>query len=105
LFATTVGLISCLQPIYGSILAIVLLNERPNLVTIIVGLLVSSAAAFETYSISKIMIITLVLTDLAAIKFSHGHVVNLIYYKRSKLTLSKFASSKLKNRVNKILNR
>ena len=53
LSATTVGLISCLQPLYGGILAIVLLNERPNLFTIIGGLLVISAAAFETYSISK----------------------------------------------------
>ncbi|PCH97022.1 MAG: EamA family transporter [Gammaproteobacteria bacterium] len=53
LSATTAGLISCLQPLYGSALAFMLLNERVNLQTIIGGLLVISAALFETWSVSK----------------------------------------------------
>ena len=53
LSATTAGLISCLQPLYGSVLAFMLLHERPNLLTIIGGLLVISAAVFETWSVSK----------------------------------------------------
>jgi len=54
LSATTAGLISCLQPLYGSVLAFLLLHERPSLVTIIGGLLVISAAIFETWSVSRI---------------------------------------------------
>ena len=53
LTATTAGLISCLQPLYGSVLAFLLLQERPNLMTIIGGLLVVSAAVFETWSVSR----------------------------------------------------
>lgn len=53
LSATTAGLISCLQPLYATIFAFILLSERPNLATIIGGLLVVSAALFETYSVSK----------------------------------------------------
>lgn len=53
LSATTAGLISCLQPLYGSILAFILLVERPSLMVIIGGLLVVSAALFETWSVSR----------------------------------------------------
>lgn len=53
LSATTVGLISCLQPLYASVLAFLLLSERVNILTIIGGLLVISAALFETWSVSK----------------------------------------------------
>lgn len=53
LSATTAGLISCLQPLYGGVLAFLLLNERVNLQTVIGGLLVISAALFETWSVSK----------------------------------------------------
>jgi drug/metabolite transporter (DMT)-like permease len=53
LSATTAGLISCLQPLYGSMLAVILLHERPDLLTIIGGLLVISAAIFETWSVSR----------------------------------------------------
>lgn len=53
LSATTAGLISCLQPLYGGVLAFFLLHERPSLLTIIGGLLVISAAVFETWSVSK----------------------------------------------------
>ena len=53
LSATTAGLISCLQPLYGSVLAFLLLNERVNIVTVVGGILVISAALFETWSVSK----------------------------------------------------
>ncbi len=53
LSATTAGLISCLQPLYASILAFLLLSERVNMLTIIGGALVISAALFETWSVSK----------------------------------------------------
>lgn len=53
LSATTAGLISCLQPLYGSVLAFLLLSERINIMTVIGGMLVISAALFETWSVSK----------------------------------------------------
>jgi drug/metabolite transporter (DMT)-like permease len=53
LSATTAGLISCLQPLYGSVLAFLLLSERVNIWAIIGGLLVVSAALFETWSVSR----------------------------------------------------
>lgn len=53
LSATTAGLISCLQPLYGSVLAFLLLSERVDIWTIIGGLLVISAALFETWSVSR----------------------------------------------------
>lgn len=53
LSATTAGLISCLQPLYGTVLAFMLLAERPSVSTLIGGLLVISAAFYETWSISR----------------------------------------------------
>jgi len=53
LSATTAGLISCLQPLYGSVLAFLLLSERVSMWTIIGGTLVISAALFETWSVSR----------------------------------------------------
>lgn len=53
LSATTAGLISCLQPLYASVLAFLLLNEWVNVLTIIGGVLVISAALFETWSVSR----------------------------------------------------
>jgi len=53
LSATTAGLISCLQPLYGSLLAFILLSERVSMWTIIGGTLVISAALFETWSVSQ----------------------------------------------------
>lgn len=53
LSATTAGLIACLQPLYGSVLAFLLLSERVDMWTIIGGLLVISAALFETWSVSR----------------------------------------------------
>lgn len=53
LSAATAGLISCLQPLYGTILAIIILHERPSVMTLIGGTLIVSAACFETWSISR----------------------------------------------------
>ncbi|MFY8274019.1 DMT family transporter [Pseudoalteromonas sp. SSDWG2] len=53
LSATTAGLISCLQPLYATILAFMLLKERPDFTTLIGGLMVVSAALFETWSVSR----------------------------------------------------
>tara|TARA_B110000014_G_C19971385_1_gene502859 strand:- start:25 stop:897 length:873 start_codon:yes stop_codon:yes gene_type:complete len=52
LSATTAGLISCLQPLYGGVLAYLLLNENVSIYTLIGGALVISAAFFETWSVS-----------------------------------------------------
>ncbi|WP_029774047.1 EamA family transporter, partial [Pseudoalteromonas sp. TB51] len=49
----TAGLISCLQPLYGTLLAIVIIHERPTLLTLIGGALIVSAACFETWSITQ----------------------------------------------------
>ncbi|MCL1139512.1 DMT family transporter [Shewanella pneumatophori] len=48
LSAKTVGLVSCLQPFYGAVLALVLLGEDLALNTIIGGTLVVVTALFET---------------------------------------------------------
>ena len=53
LSATTAGLISCLQPLYGCVFAFAILAEQPSLVTLIGGALVISAAFFETWSVSR----------------------------------------------------
>ncbi|WP_440054238.1 DMT family transporter [Pseudoalteromonas sp. T1lg65] len=53
LSATTVGLISCLQPLYGTLLAFILLQEDISFTTLIGGILVVSAACFETWSITR----------------------------------------------------
>jgi len=53
LSAATAGLISCLQPLYGTLLAIVIIHERPTLLTFIGGALIVSAAFFETWSINQ----------------------------------------------------
>jgi len=51
--AKTVSLIGCLQPLYGTLLAIPFLGETPNIDTIIGGTLVVSAALFETWHAGK----------------------------------------------------
>ncbi|GAA59567.1 permease [Pseudoalteromonas sp. BSi20652] len=53
LSAATAGLIACLQPLYGTLLAIIIIHERPSLMTIIGGILIVSAACFETWSITQ----------------------------------------------------
>jgi drug/metabolite transporter (DMT)-like permease len=46
--AKTFSLVACMQPLYGVVFAIVLLNETPTWQTLIGGLLVISAAVYET---------------------------------------------------------
>lgn len=46
--AKTFSLVACMQPFYGVIFAIVLLNESPTWQTLFGGLLVISAAIYET---------------------------------------------------------
>ncbi|MCJ8320729.1 MAG: DMT family transporter [Colwellia sp.] len=53
LSATTAGLISCLQPLYGSLFAFAILAEQPSFMTLMGGALVISAAFFETWSVSR----------------------------------------------------
>lgn len=53
LSAATAGLISCLQPLYGTLLAVIIVHERPSVMTLIGGALIVSAACFETWSITK----------------------------------------------------
>jgi drug/metabolite transporter (DMT)-like permease len=53
LSAATAGLISCLQPLYGTVLAMIILHERPSIITFMGGMLIVSAACFETWSITK----------------------------------------------------
>ena len=52
--AKTVGLIACMQVVYGSLFAAIFLTELPGWKTIIGGLLVISAAIYETISSTKI---------------------------------------------------
>ncbi|MGO2012366.1 MAG: DMT family transporter [Pseudoalteromonas sp.] len=53
LSASTAGLISCLQPLYGTFLAFLLLHEQPSLLTLVGGALVISAAFYETWSVTR----------------------------------------------------
>ncbi|MCG7537669.1 DMT family transporter [Pseudoalteromonas sp. OOF1S-7] len=53
LSATTAGLISCLQPLYATVLAYMLLAETITLTTLAGGVLVVSAACYETWSITR----------------------------------------------------
>jgi len=51
--AKTVGLIGCMQVVYGTVFAAVFLSELPTGSTLLGGLIVVSAALFETYSSVK----------------------------------------------------
>ena len=51
--AKTVGLIGCMQVVYATLFAALLLAELPNWKTVIGGLLVISGAAYESYSGSQ----------------------------------------------------
>ncbi|GIU38023.1 DMT family transporter [Shewanella schlegeliana] len=53
LSAKTVGLVSCLQPFYGAMLALLLLDEELALKTVIGGTLVIATALFETQQSHK----------------------------------------------------
>jgi len=52
--AKTFSLIACMQPLYGVSLAIVVLGEQPRWQTIVGGLLVISAAIYETINAQKL---------------------------------------------------
>lgn len=47
--AKTVGLIGCLQPVYGTLFAFLILQEQPDLFTLLGGALIVGTAAWETY--------------------------------------------------------
>ncbi|GIU23640.1 membrane protein [Shewanella hafniensis] len=49
LSAKTVGLVSCLQPFYGAMLALIILGEELNLNTVIGGTIIVATAIFETH--------------------------------------------------------
>lgn len=46
--AKTFSLIACMQPMYGVILAVIILNETPTWKTLLGGVLVTSASVYET---------------------------------------------------------
>jgi drug/metabolite transporter (DMT)-like permease len=50
----TFSLVACMQPFYGVILAILVIGETPNWQTIVGGLLVISAAVYETINAQKL---------------------------------------------------
>ncbi|MCW8090883.1 DMT family transporter [Alteromonas sp. ASW11-130] len=51
--AKTFSLIACMQPLYGVFLAVVLLNETPELTTLLGGLLIISASIYETVNTGR----------------------------------------------------
>lgn len=51
--AKTFSLVACMQPFYGVVFAIIVLNEAPSWQTLIGGLLVISAAIYETINTHK----------------------------------------------------
>ncbi len=48
--AKSVGLIASLQPLYGTLFAFWVLSEQPSISTLFGGLIILSAAAYESYS-------------------------------------------------------
>jgi drug/metabolite transporter (DMT)-like permease len=52
--AKTFSLIACMQPLYGVSLAIIVIGEQPRWQTIVGGLLVISAAIYETINTQKL---------------------------------------------------
>lgn len=51
--AKTFSLVACMQPFYGVVFAIIVLNETPNWQTLFGGLLVISAAIYETINTQR----------------------------------------------------
>lgn len=47
--AKTAGLVGCLQPVYGVLLAYLILAEEPGWMTLLGGAIIISTAAYETY--------------------------------------------------------
>lgn len=52
--AKTFSLVACMQPLYGVILAMLVLNEHPRWQTLAGGILVISAALYETINAQKL---------------------------------------------------
>ncbi|MDO6567875.1 DMT family transporter [Alteromonas sp. 1_MG-2023] len=52
--AKTFSLIACMQPFYGVILAVLLLDENPSAKTILGGILITSASIYETLNTHKL---------------------------------------------------
>ena len=48
--AKTVSLVACVQVVYATVFAALLLSELPQLSTVIGGLIVVSAAMYESYT-------------------------------------------------------
>jgi len=48
--AKSVGLIASLQPLYGACFAFLVLSEQPNISTLLGGMIILGAAAYESYS-------------------------------------------------------
>ncbi|MCF2948091.1 DMT family transporter [Paraglaciecola aquimarina] len=52
--AKTFSLVACMQPFWGTIMAIIILNEQPNWQTLLGGIMIVSAAIYETYNAQKL---------------------------------------------------
>ncbi|ALS99985.1 DMT family transporter [Lacimicrobium alkaliphilum] len=52
--AKTFSLVACMQPLYGVILAVLVLDEEPNWQTLLGGILVICAAIYETINAHKL---------------------------------------------------
>ncbi|MBT1064226.1 EamA family transporter [Bowmanella sp. Y26] len=52
--AKTFSLVACMQPLYGVVLAILVLNEQPSWQTLVGGIMVISAAIYETINANKL---------------------------------------------------
>jgi drug/metabolite transporter (DMT)-like permease len=51
--AKTFSLVACMQPFYAILFAMILINEQPTWQTLVGGLLVISAAIYETINTHK----------------------------------------------------
>lgn len=51
--ASTAGLISCMEPVYGILLAVLILGERPGMQTIAGALIVVSAALYTSIRVNR----------------------------------------------------
>jgi len=52
--AKTFSLVACMQPFYGIVFAIIMLNEQPTWQTLLGGILVISAAIYETVNTHRV---------------------------------------------------
>ena len=51
--AKTFSLVACMQPFWGTIMAVLILDEQPTWQTLVGGIMVISAAIYETYNAHK----------------------------------------------------